>query len=227
MTRNGELPILSAGLLTVPASPVDITMTPTDIERALGGDRQAKNALVAYLEPVIQIEVGRALRPAARLDGRNWRQEMLDLVQDVFVVLFADDLKVLRSWDPQRGLSLRGFVGLVGFRHVLSALKTKRRNPYAAMLVASDVLDAQRPLAGDLAGEVANREELDLVLREIRAQFSERDLVLFRILYLEGGDTEDACAITGMRRGAVYAWRGRLKKRVEKIRARNEKRRAG
>lgn len=200
-------------------------MTPTEIERALSGDRGAENALVKYLEPAVQIEVGRALRPAARVDDNNWRQELLDLVQEVFIVLFTNDRKVLRSWDPERGMSLPSFVGLVAFRHVLSVLKSKRKNPYFMKPTTSEELDGRRALELNLAVVLANQEELDIVVRNIDAKFKDRDRVLFRILFVEGGEAEDACAITGMKRGAVYAWRARLRKRIEKIRARIEKNR--
>jgi len=45
--------------------------------------------------------------------GRDVRQEVADLIQEVFMALFADDARVLRSWQPERGLSLDNFVGLV------------------------------------------------------------------------------------------------------------------
>ena len=58
------------------------------------------------------------------------RQEVEDMTQDVFAMLFAHDGKVLRSWDEERGMGIVGFVGLVAERHVASMMRSGRRNPW-------------------------------------------------------------------------------------------------
>lgn len=194
-------------------------MSPLDIERALRGDAAAKNELALHLEPAIVAEVGRALRPAAAPEGHNWRQQVMDLVQEVYIALFANDGQLLRRWDPSRGMSLRSFAGLVAFRHVLSALRTKRRNPYEARATEGAALDEQRGRAPDAEHHAASREQLAAVLSALHEQFSERDELLFRMLVVDEVDTDTVCAVADMTRGAVYAWRARLNKRIEKIRA--------
>jgi DNA-directed RNA polymerase specialized sigma24 family protein len=96
-----------------------------DIDRALAGDHKAMDALVRKLRPVIQAEVGFALLPLSRSQGRDARHETLDLVQDVLMSLLADDAKQLRRWDPARGSSLEGFVRLIARRHVAGVVRSK------------------------------------------------------------------------------------------------------
>jgi len=84
------------------------------VAQALTGEEPALSDLVDRLTPVVQMRVGRCLlrqRPPGM--KRNVRQEVEDLTQEAFLMLFADDGKVLRSWNPQQGLSLPSFVGLV------------------------------------------------------------------------------------------------------------------
>src|SRR5215471_16061481 len=87
------------------------------VKAALAGDRRATEDLVGRLARVIQVRVGVALlrrRHAAR--GRTLAQEVEDLMQEVFAALFEQDGRVLRRWDPARGLSLKSYVGLVAER---------------------------------------------------------------------------------------------------------------
>src|SRR5688572_33000389 len=84
------------------------------IERALSGDHTSVEALVHMLTPVIRYRSGRVLGRAAR--GRNIAVAVDDIVQHVLLVLFADQGKVLRSWDPERRLPLVQFIGLVAER---------------------------------------------------------------------------------------------------------------
>src|SRR6185295_14407505 len=87
--------------------------------KALAGEELALNRLVAVLTPVVQARVARTLlaRRGQPSGGRNLRQEVEDLTQEIWVALFASDARVLRSWRAERGLSLENFVGLVSERH--------------------------------------------------------------------------------------------------------------
>ena len=78
------------------------------LERVLAGDAASSRALVAALLPVVQARVARVLVRRRGGSGRDVRQEVEDLSQEVFAILFADGARVLRAWDPSRGLSLTG-----------------------------------------------------------------------------------------------------------------------
>ena len=101
------------------------------VRRALAADQSALTRLVAILTPVVQARVARTLlaRRSLLAGGRNVRQEVEDLAQEVFLSLFSRDSHILRSWQSERGLGLESFVGLVTERHVVSFLRSGRRNP--------------------------------------------------------------------------------------------------
>lgn len=182
------------------------------IARALDGDPLACRALVERLAPVIQTRVNRALeRWAAFGRGRDIRQEMVDLIQEVFLALFAREGRVLRSWDPERGASLENFIGLVAEREVRGVLRSRRRNPWTEDPTLHDdfteVDDA--PLADR---RVASREVLVEVYDRLQLRLSAQGLALFEALVVEGRPVPWVAARFEMSRDAIYAWRTRLRR---------------
>lgn len=187
----------------------------TDLTRALGGDRAAAASLVRALMPVVQVRVYGALaarRGAAR--SRDIRQEVEDLAQEVLMRIFANDMRVLRSWDVSRGLSLKGFVGLVSEREVGHVLKSARRSPFSAD--PTDTADLERAAGTTQSAEagLASRQTWDLVWARLKAELTPKGHELFRLIVLEERSVEEVSTELGMQADAVYAWRSRLTKRM-------------
>lgn len=184
-----------------------------EVRRALAGDRAALDALVRALTPIIQARVVRGLARWRRLaSGRDARQEIGDMTQDVFAALFAHDGRALRAWAPERGLSLANFVGLVAERHVASMLRSGRRNPWRDIPEERDRLDEEpegAPLPADVVG---SRQELERLLDRLRESLSPRGLELFHRLYVREEPVDEVGAALAMTREAIYAWRSRVTK---------------
>jgi RNA polymerase sigma-70 factor, ECF subfamily len=198
-------------------------MTPEEIasliRRALDGDPAAQNELVAMLTPVIQARVARTLlaRRSLLAGGRDLRQEVEDLSQDVFLALFDRDGRVLRSWQPERGLSLPNFVGLVAERQVLSFLRSGRRNPWKEEpSFTDDEIDIEAP---DRNPEeiVASRELLALLLDRLREEVSPLGWQLFDLLFVQELSQAEVQAASGLSADAVYAWRSRLRRVARRL----------
>jgi RNA polymerase sigma factor (sigma-70 family) len=192
---------------------MDDESTREEVLSALAGDEPALTRLVRRLTPVLQSRVARGLLlwrtgPAA---GRNIRQEVEDLVQEIFLVLFADDGKVLRSWQPDRGLSLDNFVGLVAERQTASALRSGKRSPWKEEPTLSADLDQASPESGP-EEITASREELKLLLHRLTEELSPLGRQLFDLLFLRELPLEEVIRQTGMSPDAVYAWRSRLRR---------------
>lgn len=68
--------------------------------------------LAAYLGPVIQAHVACALWKS-RGSQLPLREDVNERAHQVFAALFASGARRLREWQPERGLSLRGFVVFV------------------------------------------------------------------------------------------------------------------
>jgi RNA polymerase sigma-70 factor (ECF subfamily) len=171
--------------------------------------------VVAQLMPVIEARVARTLLRRRR-DGRDPRQELADLVQEVLVSLLEDNARVLRTWNPSRGLSLENFVGLVAEREVLSVLRNGRRTPYRS---ETEELHEDMPEASVDAVDqvVSSRELLTRMVDLLRLELSPLGLILFeRLVVLEEGVDHVAQSMS-MSLDAVYAWRSRLLRRLRQL----------
>jgi RNA polymerase sigma factor (sigma-70 family) len=187
--------------------------TQDDIRSALAGSEPALTQLVRALTPVIQSRVARGLllRRTGTAAGRDVRQEVEDLTQEIFLLLFADGGKVLRSWQPERGLSLLNFVGLVAERQTASILRSGKRSPWKEDPTLPENFD---PAAPESSPEevTASREQFKLLLDRLTEELSPLGRHLFDLLFLRELPFEEVTRQTGMTPDAVYAWRSRLRR---------------
>lgn len=187
------------------------------VERALARDGDALRSLVDVLTPVIQARVARALlRRASAASGRNIRQEVEDMTQDVFAALFADGGRALRAWEPGRGLSLVNFVGFVAERQVASILRTTRRSPWTEDPTLMEELDTPMDETG-VEVRMESQQMLEALLDRLREELSPLGLSLFEMLFIHQRSAPEICERTGMSRDAVYAWQSRLGKLCRKL----------
>jgi len=187
------------------------------VDGALAGDRLALTRLVAALTPVVQARVARTLlsRRWGR-GGRDIRHEVEDLAQDVFLSLFANQARVLRSWQAERGLSLENFVGLVSERYVVSFLRSGRRNPWKEELASGEELDVRidEPSPDRVA---AGRQQLRLLVDGLRDHLSPLGFHLFQLLFVQELSLPETMAASGLSADAVYAWRSRLRRLAREL----------
>lgn len=169
--------------------------------------------------PSVQARVTRVLARRRTRSGRDVRQEVEDLVQEVLVALFEDNGRVLRAWDPARGLGLPGFCGLIAEREAASILRSGRRSPWTEDATPSDELERSAGSAADAEVHVASREHLERLSERLREELSPRGLEMFQRLVVDEETVESLCSSTGMTPDAVYAWRSRLGKLARKLAA--------
>lgn len=186
------------------------------VAQALAGHEPALASLVELLTPVVQARVARAMfnhRPAV---GQSIRQQVEDLTQEVFLTLFDDDARVIRSWSSSRGLSLQNFVGLVAQRRTISILRTGKRSPWREDPTLDDQLDAAASDPGP-EDQTASREEMRLLLHRLKEELSPLGWQLFDLLFIQERSVDTARSVTGMSRDAIYAWRSRLRKLARRL----------
>jgi RNA polymerase sigma-70 factor (ECF subfamily) len=187
--------------------------------RALDGDDEgALGDFVRRTTPIVQARVARKLlsfrdRSAA---GRDVRQEVEDLTQEVFLALFADGARVLRSWQPERGLSLENFVGLVAERLAVSILRSQRRSPWGSDPTLDETLDAFGT-AATAEREAVSRDTLARLLDRLTEELSPLGRHLFELLLVEEMPVPEAIARTGLSSDAIYAWRSRLRRLARRL----------
>jgi len=188
------------------------------VERALAGDQTALNRLVAGLTPVVQARVARTLlaRRSRLGSGRDIRQEVEDLSQEVFLSLFSRGSHILRSWQAERGLSLENFVGLVAERQVVSFLRSGKRNPWKEEPSPAEDLETTAPGSGPEEA-TASREQLSLLLERLREKLSPLGHQIFLLLFVQEMSVPETMAASGLSADAVYQWRGRLRRLARQL----------
>jgi DNA-directed RNA polymerase specialized sigma24 family protein len=195
------------------------------IQLALAGSAEPGSAtaigeLVEELSPVVQQRVARALLMGGRRSQGQLRAEVEDLCQEVLLALFANDGRVLRDWDPERGLSLKGFVGLVAQRQVLSLLRSRQRSPLST--VPTDPVDLELQLGEGTGGaELSSdaRQTLERLSLGLRERLSAAGLEMFYRLYVWEQSLEEVRKETGLSLEALYQWRTRIRKAALEVQA--------
>ena len=180
------------------------------VRAALEGDSAALHELVEVMTPIVHSRVARSLGRRRETRGRDIRPDIADFTQEVFVALFTDDAKALRSWNPTRGLSFINFVGLLAQRRVATLLRVRKRNTW----YDEPLRDSEPPMAAanDSGSEASavSRELLGRLLDRLETMLSPRGLDLFQRLYMDEQSVEEVCAQTGLNPNAVHQWRRRL-----------------
>jgi len=189
------------------------------VRRAVEGESAARHTLVLRLSPVVQHRVCRPLASTRATRGRSvQRSEVLDLVQQILLLLFDRDSRVLRSWDPSRGLSLANFVGLVAEREAKAILRSGRRSAWAENPTSEDDVAVLAVDDRALEDHVVSREELTKVWHRLEEELSPRGLELFRALLIEQLSIEEISDRFDMSPNALYTFRSRLRQQVHDIR---------
>ena len=184
------------------------------VRESLAGDADAQRILIETLTPEIQHSVYRMLLrwrmgPAA---GRDARQEVEDMVQEVWVELYKHEGRVLRRWDPARR-NLCAFVVFIAKIRTAGTLRSRlsqwREDPRE---ITS--LDSEDP-AGDPERIVFNTRLMEAILVCLYDKFTPADAELFELLFLHELSVEEAAEKTGKSKDAIYKWRSRLYKRAK------------
>lgn len=187
------------------------------LNEVLGGERRKIREFVEAVTPIIQARVARVFLGEGRSSsGGRIREEVADTTQEIFALLFADQGRVLRLWEPSKGLSLNNYVGLIARRHTLSMLRSKRRNPFTEMPTEDHELQSLNEGAPSAEGQVTSRDLLREVFRRTQEALSPTGMQLFELLFLQDRDVPEIISKTGMTDSAVYAWKSRLQKLLRK-----------
>ena len=210
--RDTPWPYVEVGLKGEPDSPEALKL-------ALTGDAASLWTIVDSWAPVVQARVVRVLNRQGYRRGPRIRQEVEDLVQEVFVSLFEKDARALRSWKPEGRLSLQNWVGLIAEQQVTMILRTRKRNPWTEDPTPIGRLDRPAESANPQDVTIA-ADKLERLLDLLQEELSPLGWTLFKKLYVEEASVAEVVNALGMSREAVYAWRSRLRRTSRQLRAR-------
>lgn len=191
------------------------------VSDALAGPPERRRVLAAWLLAVVDREVRIVLRPIALRYRRDLRDVAEDLVQDILLALLHDDGRVLRTWDPARGMKLRSFVALVVRRYVYRRFRGFRGNPWASDPAAAEDLVAHLEdgigAQPSLLADIEYRLQLDAILGVLHGELNERDWRLFTRLFIEQHSPAAVGEEEGMSENSVHKWSSRFHARVRRL----------
>lgn len=209
----------SSACSAVESAPLDAPRDVADlslVRRAIDGDASAMRALVSVLRPAVQAEVAWTLQrfsPYGR--GRDPRQELADMVQEVFLSFIENEGRILAAWDPARGRSLHSFARLVARHQVVSVLRSNRRCPWTEEPTPVELMDFEPSPSPE--ARVADADEARQVVALLREELSTRSMLMFEGLYVQERSVDEVCEEFGLSRDSLYAWRSRMKRKLQKI----------
>ncbi|HHO52349.1 MAG TPA: sigma-70 family RNA polymerase sigma factor [Deltaproteobacteria bacterium] len=186
-----------------------------DVARSGEPSGPALIELIELLTPVIQCRVARILLAHGR--GRilvDLRAEVEEHVQTVFGQLFEDSGRVLRLWDPGKGLSLKGWVGRFAQLRSRDLLRSARRDPWRHQARPMEHFEAQG-IEITPEDDVAAQQLWDEARRRVLEQEQEQGQRMFELLFERDLSTREIRDATGLRDGAIYQWRSRLRRALQ------------
>jgi RNA polymerase sigma factor (sigma-70 family) len=179
------------------------------VRRALGGDGVSLRALVRRLIPVIKArtDVFLAARPGRRIGPHGAD----DLVQDVWLALIKDGGRLLLAWEPDRGMSLEGYVGMVAKRELWGRVRQETAGKRGSGLRAVDIADVDPPGAHDVEAETIGRDLARNLADHLERQLPERGRLVMRYLYTDQCSPAEVADLLGVNLQVVYNWQHKIR----------------
>jgi len=183
------------------------------IEEALQGGVQAQAQLRDRVEPVIRARA-RAFA-ARRIARRIGVDDAEDLTQRVWLELWREDGRLLRAYDPQRGMNLAGYVGLITQRELWraaeqqAAQKRSREHEESFGNEEPQSLDAASNCPESILG---TQELLRGVDEYVRSRLSPRAQLAYTLLYAEGLEVREVVGRLEVDPQTVYNWQHEIRR---------------
>jgi RNA polymerase sigma factor (sigma-70 family) len=179
----------------------------------LAGETGAADRFVAAFSGVVREAIGRFL--AFKVRGRADLTD--DLTHEVFLALFRDDARKLRTFAGRDGCSLAGWLKIVAVRLTIDRLRRDAR------VVALDddtpgMLELRRSLrsAEPNPEEVMQGAETAERLASAMAELGPKDRLLAELHLVRGRALEEVAEVLGVTMNAAYVRKSRLLERLRR-----------
>lgn len=189
------------------------------LKQVLNGDRRANREFERLATPLIQRAVAQILYRCWQGDPSLARQQLADLVQDVYICLWENDQKKLRDFNPTRG-PLPAFVKLIAKQTTITRLRTKRTDPRTHISLDEDLLAKIFSEATENSAEqdFLRRDLLNKAAAQLTDQLEPAKLSLFRALMVEQTDDLEALAQQHQTSiGNLQQHRSRFKQKLQAV----------
>ncbi len=181
------------------------------VRRAHRGDARAVGLLVRQLLPVVQARVRHFF--AARSGRPLGASDADDLVQEIWIALLDDKARLLQGYDPERGATPQGYVGMLVQRELWNRLQRENAQKRGGKQRHVSLDDVVHPPSGDDDPEstALSRALLASLSEHLQRELPDKGCDVLRLLYDEHLSAADAADRLGVRTQVVYNWQHRIR----------------
>jgi RNA polymerase sigma-70 factor (ECF subfamily) len=153
------------------------------------------------------------LKSLRRYGATFSRDDLDDLVADVWLVLLRDDMRKLRQYDAERGFRIASFLGLVATNATIDHLRARQADATPLDDVLEDYLSLRAEAPRDA---VEAREEAELA-RAALAQLSGDERAFIVDCFHDERSPEELARTLGVTTNTVYSRKFKLREKLQKI----------
>ncbi len=174
------------------------TISEEDLLRAcLGGERKSWDELITRYSGVIY----RVIKTF-----RLSRQEEADIYQQIFLELYKDNHRKLKSF--QGKCSFSTWISVVTRRYCINYLRDKKQRFKLITDIDPEKINAKED-------EPFSKVETDLLIEKLIAELSSKDRLILKLYYLKGLSCKEISDITETTLNTVYS---KINRALEKMR---------
>ena len=141
------------------------------------------------------------------------QDDVREIYAQLFVSLLSNDMRKLRSFDPNRGNRFTSWVGLLAIHCAYDFLRTLRREPGKTRL--SEAIDMACDLP-DPFDHASNKERAAIAGRMLGG-LSEKDRAFATLYFAEGMDPVTIAAVLKISVKTVYSKKHKIQSRLESV----------
>ncbi|MCB9523032.1 MAG: sigma-70 family RNA polymerase sigma factor [Myxococcales bacterium] len=192
------------------------------VAACLAGDERARGRLVQHTLRAVRGSVAASWQRRGRAPTDS---DLDDAVQEAYVLLFAEDARLLRQWEARS--SIRTYTARVAQRLAANLHRRHgvrdRRLPLVLDAPAygdsgDTLLDrvAQDLAEGPVDARIEAHETRDAVREAILTELTDAGRVYYQYLYVDELTVEEVSARTGATANNIYQWRSRILRAAKK-----------
>ena len=141
------------------------------------------------------------------------REDLDDLVADVWLLILRDDMKKLRQYDCTRGLRIASFLGLVATNSTIDHLRAR----HAEMAPLDDVLEDHLALRVDPPRCRIEEHEQSMLARAALDQLSGQERAFVIDCFHDERAPEEMARELGVSTNTVYSRKFKIREKLQKI----------
>lgn len=166
--------------------------------------------LVRRYERLIVSCVVKALR---RYGATFSRDDLDDLVGDVWLVLLREDMKKLRQYDATRGFRIASFLGLVATNATIDHLRARQ----AESTPLDEVIEDYASLRAEAPRDVVEARQEAEIARAALAQLSGDERAFVVDCFRDERSPEELARALGVTTNTVYSRKFKIREKLQKI----------